>query len=191
MRLRCRLLTLVAVGVLAPAGVKAQSAVTMRGTVSETVSLSVGSDSIGAMTNAVQITLWDKGSPVIRLPLIVRSNSGFRISAVADSAVVTQLSVVEVRATGSLVSPAAINQLNVPQQFDLRGLNENESPALSPPDLSQPLLVASGPRVSLGGTLNSPNNALQITVLIRLQSKAARGSLVHLTFAATAGPLAP
>src|SRR6185503_3931787 len=111
-------------------------------------------------------------------------NSGFSISAVADSAVVTQLSVVEVRATGPLVSPAAINQLNVPQQFDLRVSNENKSPALSPPDLSQPLLVASGPRISLGGTLHSSNNALEITVLIRLKPGLPREPSVHLTFVA-------
>jgi hypothetical protein len=45
-------------------------------------------------------------------------------------------------------------------------------------------LIASGPRVSLGGTLDSPNNALQINVLIGLKS---HGSPVQLTFVATAG----
>ncbi len=49
------------------------------------------------------------------------------------------------------------------------------------PDTSQPLLVLSGPRVSLGGTLNSPNNALQITVLIRLSPPAQQWT-AQLTF---------
>ena len=43
-------------------------------------------------------------APVIRVPLLVRSNSGFKISAVFESktAELTQLSVTDVRATGSV-----------------------------------------------------------------------------------------
>lgn len=193
LRLRCHLLTLVAACVFVPGGVKAQNSVTLKATVRETVVLSVAPNSIGAATNTVQITLSSTGSSVIRLPLIVRSNSGFKVSVVADStkAVVMQLSVVEVRATGSLVSPAAIGELNVPQQFDLRGLDESALGAPNPPDLSQPLLVVSGPRISLGGTVQSSNNALEITVLIRLKPELRHGSPVHLTFAATPEPLIP
>jgi hypothetical protein len=175
LRLRCHLLVLV--GVLVPAGVKAQSSVILTGRVSETVTLSVPPNSIDAdvisIGNTVRLTLSSTNAPVIRVPLLVRSNSGFKITAHFESttAVVTQLSVVDVRATGRLVSPQSVNAL--------------VSNPLSEPDPSQPLLVATGPRVSLGGTLDSPNNALQITVLIRLKPEPLRESLVHLTFAAT------
>jgi hypothetical protein len=79
--------------------------------------------------------------------------------------------VTDVHATGNLVSPEAVHGLNVPRKFNL--------------DSSR--LIATGPRVSLGGTLNSPNNALQITLLIRLNSQPSPGSPVQLTFVATAG----
>jgi len=164
------LLTFIALGVFVPVGVKAQNSVTLTARVSETVALSVAPNSIGAVSdgNTVRVTLSGTDSPVIRVPLIVRSNSGFKITAVFESqTVLSELSVADVRATGRLVSPQIVNALQVKPQLD--------------PDTSQPLIVVSGPRVSLGGTLNSPNNALQITVLIRLKPETLVGP-VHLTF---------
>jgi hypothetical protein len=178
MRLRCRLLTLIAVGVLVPAGVKAQSSVTLTGRVSEVVTLSVAPNfneaGVDVMSNGgtVQIT-WSGGrSPVLRVPLLVRSNTGFKISALFESttAVLSQLSIEDVRATGKLVAPQSINAFHIKPQLD--------------PDTSQPLFVATGPRVSLGGTLTSPNNALQITVLIRLKPSANNWT-AQLNFVAT------
>ena len=168
--MRC-LLTLIAVAVFVPTGVKAQSSVALKATVSEVVTLSTtGSMSDG---NTVRITLPSSNSPVIRVPLIVRSNTGFKITVLFESetAVLSELLVADVHATGKLVSPQIVNALH-------------DKPQLNP-DTSQPLLVVSGPRVSLGGTLNSPNNALQITVLIRLKPERPRESPVRLTFVAT------
>ena len=174
-RLGSHLLTLIALGVVVPAGVKAQNSVTLTARVSETVALSVAPNSIGAMSegNTVRMTLSGTDSPVINVPLLVRSNIGFKITALVESqtAVLSELSVADVRATGRLVSPQIVNALHVKPQLD--------------PDASQPLFVVSGPRVSLGGTLNSPGNAVQITVLIRLKPELLRESPVHLTFAAT------
>ena len=175
LRLRCHLLALVAVVVLVPAGVKAQSSVTLKATVSETVALSVLPNSIDANVvssgNTVRITLSGTDAQV-RVPLIVRSNSGFKISAIFESktAVLSELSVEDLRATGRLVSPQIVDAVNVEMQVD--------------PDTSQPLLVASGPRVSLGGTLHSLDNALQIIVLVRL-TRDVTNEPVHLTFLAT------
>jgi len=170
---------------LLPASVAAQTSfVRLHGTVSETVALSVLPNSIQdadvvSSGNTVRITLSgaNANDAVIRLPLLMRSNSGFRISATVESqtAALGQLSITGVHATGTLVSPQAISELNVPQHFDL--------------DFSRPLLVLTGPRVSLGGTLDSPGNALQITVLIRLRPQSTGPWLVHLTFAGSAGPL--
>lgn len=188
MRLRSRLLTLVAVGVLVPAGVKAQSSVTMNATVSETVSLSVSPTSapsniqvVSRGGNGVDITLSgnDPASQVIRVPLLVRSNTSFKISATFESktALLSQLSVADVRATGRFVSPQIVNAMDLKSYVD--------------PDTSQPLLVLSGPRVSLGGTPHSSNNALEITVLIRLKPGLPRESSVHLTFVARPVSLIP
>ena len=191
---KCRHIFILLV-LLAPAGAEAQTGgVTIKTTVSETVALSVLPNSISgdvvSTGNTVRITVSgaDANAQIIRVPLLVRSNSSFKISAAVESntAEVTQLSVTDARATGTLVSPQAITELNVPRQFDVRG-DENTSSVLNLLDVSRPVLVASGPRVSRGGTLVSPNNALQITLLIRLQPQPARDWLAHLTFVATAG----
>jgi len=166
---------------LVPASVEAQSSgsVTLKGAVSETVALSVPSTfahsgidtNVVSSGSTVRVTLsgTEAKSPVIRVPLLVRSNSSFKISAAVESttAELTYLSVIDVRATGSLVSPAAVSELQVSPQLDL---------------------LLSGPRVSLGGTLDSPNNALQVTLFIRMKPWPSRGWLVHLTFIGTAVP---
>ena len=174
---------LIAVLFLVPVCVQAQSSVTLKASVSETVALSILPNSIqsdvdvnivSSGSNTVRVTLsGNEAKPaVVRVPLLVRSNSGFKISAVFESqtAELSQLSVADVHATGTLVSPQVVNALDIRRHVDV--------------DVSQPLLVVSGPRVSLGGTLNSPNNALQVTLLIRLkpQPQAVSGWLVHLTF---------
>ena len=188
-RLKCqRVFMLIAIVLLVPAGAEAQTGrVTMQARVSETVALSVlpgfthgdADAEVVSSGDVVRIILRssDSDAPVIRVPLLVRSNSGFKISAAIESALLSQISVTDVRATGALVSPAAISGLNIPEHPDLEAARE--------------LLLVSGPRVSLGGTLQSPNNALQITVVIRLKPQPAHARLVHLTFAATAVSLTP
>jgi len=166
--MRC-LLTLIAVGVFVPAGVKAQSSVIMKATVSEVVAISVSPTSVPS--NTVSLTL-SGDEPIVRVPLLVRSNTSFKISAIFESrtAALSELSVEDVRVTGMLVSPQVVSALHLDPQLD--------------PDTSQPLLVLSGPRVSLGGTLHSPNNALQVTVVIRWKPGLPREP-IHLTLAAT------
>ena len=170
------ILILMAVMFLVPANVEAQSSVTLNGRVSETVALSVLPSiqnkidmDVVSSGSTVRITLSGTGaaSPVIRVPFVVRSNSGFRISAAVDSktAELVDLSVAGVHATGSLVSPAAIRALEISPQLDL---------------------LLSGPRISLGGTLDSPNNGLQVTLLIRMKPQPGRDWLVHLTLVGTA-----
>ena len=176
-----RYLTLIAVLFLVPVCAHAQrGSATLQATVSETVVLSVlpnftdGNINVFSSGGAVRVTL-SSAATEFRVPLLVRSNTGFKISADLElqTAVLTDLSVIDVRATGSLVSPEVVNALVRPEV----ALNA-----------SQPLLVLTGPRVSLGGTLQSPNNALQVTLLIRLQPLSP-GQVVHLTFTGTAAPL--
>ena len=161
------------------ASVKAQT-VGLSGTVSETVALSVAPTFPQSSNgNTVRITLTgdEAQSSVIRVPLLVRSNSSFKISAIFESQTVelSELSLADVRATGTLVSPQIVNTLDIRREVD--------------EDVSRPLLVLSGPRVSLGGTLNSPNNALQVTLLIRIKPGPVKGWLAHLTLVGTAGSL--
>lgn len=198
-RLTCQhVFTVIAVVLAVPACLKAQTGrVIINATVSETVSLSVLPNSthsnvetdVMSNGNTVRVVLsgTQADTPVVRVPLLVRSNSRFKISAVVESKTVelAQLSVVDARATGALVSSQAISDLNVPRQFDLRGLKDNASSVPNLLEDALPLLVATGPRVSLGGTLNSPNNALQVTVLIRLKPQPAHEWSMQLKFVAT------
>jgi hypothetical protein len=174
----CRIFTLLGVLVFVCASAEAQT-VRLTASVSETVTLSiaptftpgnVGVVSSGGNTVRITISGDDAASPVIRVPLLVRSNSGFKISAVFESqtAQLAQLLVTDAHATGKLVSPHIVSALEKSREVER--------------DVSQPLLVLTGPRVSTGGTLTSPNNALQVTVLIRLKQPPPAGSVVHLTF---------
>ena len=180
------LFALIALMLLAFGSADAQSSVTMRGNVSETVALSVSPSftssnaNVVSSGNTVQLTLssTDAGSEVIRVPLLVRSNTAFKISALFDAktAELAQLLVTDVHATGSLVSPRIVN-----------AVEKSKVNA----DSSQPVLVLTGPRVSLGGSLSSPNNALQVTLLIRLKPQRPAGSVVHLTLIGQPVSLAP
>lgn len=173
--MRCpHIFTLLAVLCVLPASVAAQSSVALRATVSEVVALSVAADSNFAVVSSggstVRITLPvdDATEQVVRVPLLVRSNTSFKILTNLESTAVqpSEMSVTDVHATGNWVSPNVVNAVEV------RGK------------------VITGPRVSLGGTLASPNNALQITVVIHLPPQPNRGQ-VHLSFVATAGSLTP
>lgn len=180
-------LTLIAAVVvfLVCASVEAQTSVTLKATVSETVALSVaptfshGNVAVVSSGSTVRMTLSGSGaeSPVIRVPLLVRSNSAFKISAIFESqtAELDQLMVTDVHATGNLVAPQIVNSLDIKRG----GVT----------DTSRPLLVLTGPRISRGGTLASPNNALQVTLLIRLKPQTATDWTVHLTLVGTPGSL--
>ena len=184
---KCPLLTLIGVVFLLPTSVEAQTSrgsATLTGSVSKTVALSIHQSAapdnvemnVVSSGNTVRITLsGSESDPVIRVPLIVRSNSSFKVSATVESttAELSQLSVINAHATGTLVSPGVVSELNIPPQSD-------------PPDVSRPLLLVSGPRVSLGGTPESPNNALQINLLIHLKPQPGRAWLVHLTLVGAA-----
>lgn len=178
-------LTLIAVVVFfACTNVEAQSSVTLTGTVSETVALSVAPtfgnmDVVSSSGNTVRLTLSgsDAKSEVIRVPLLVRSNSSFKISALFESqtASLEQLMVTDVHATGNLVVPHVVNGVDKRREKDR--------------ETSLPFVVLTGPRISTGGTLVSPNNALKVTLLIHIKPQTVSGWLVHLTLVGTAGPL--
>ena len=168
-------------------GVEAQT-VTLNARVSETVNLSVDRNStqgdvyvhVVSSGNTVRMTLSGKGERTIRVPLLVRSNTAFKISGRFESttAQLTQLSVLNVRATGRLVSSEAVNNLEVSPPFDLRP-GKGVVPQV---EFTNPSFVFSGPRISLGGTLVSPNNALQVNLLIRIKSDSVTDWLAYLTF---------
>jgi len=194
-QLACRFVFgVVAVMVLMSAHTAAQNAgVVLNGGVSATVTLSVPrilppntikADVVNTGSNRVDITFssTDK-SGVIRLPLLVRSNCRFKITGVfeSNSAVVTQVVITNVQATGPLVSRQAVRDIKIARRSDTP---RPKDPGAVTVELSQSLPVLSGPRISLGGTLDSPGNALEIVLFINLKS--ASGPVTsHLTLLAT------
>jgi hypothetical protein len=182
---------------LTPLSVQPQTpSLRLTATINETVALSIAPDSshsevdvdIVNSASSARMTLSGTGieSQVVRIRLLVRSNIGFNISGMLESKAIllAQLSVRDVRPTGRLVSPEVIDNVEIPREFDMRGrkdkdVSENGSSIL---DVSQPFLLLSGPRVSLGGTLKSPKNALQISLLIRIKPEPTRDWQVQLTF---------
>src|SRR5689334_12469096 len=93
LRPKCRyIFTLLAVLFIVPASVDAQGTVKLAGRVSETVTLSVvptfDQSKVEVVSrNTVRITL-SGDDPVIRVPLLVRSNTSFKISAAFESTTV-------------------------------------------------------------------------------------------------------
>src|SRR5690242_19189856 len=197
-QLTCRVVFgVIAVMVLMSAHAAAQNAgVVLNGGVSETVTLSVPrilppntikTEVVNTGSNRIDLTFssTDKNG-VIRVPLLVRSNCGFKITGVlnSNSAVVTQVVITSVQATGPLVSRQAVRDVKIARRFDARGPEEKVFPGSVALELSESLLVLSGPRISLGGTLDSPGHALEIVLLINLKS--AYGPVTsHLTLLAT------
>src|ERR1041384_5047002 len=125
--------TLFAGVIFVPAMVMGQAGhVSLNGTVSETVVLSVlPSFSAGKVEaeavrsgNSLRLTLTsgDDEAPIILVPLLVRSNTGFRISALfeSDNATLAQLSVIDVHPTGKFASSRAVNLVKLTPRFDLR-----------------------------------------------------------------------
>ena len=197
--LTCRaVFGVIAVMLLMSARTFAQNAgVVLNGVVSKTVTISVPrilppntiKTDVVNTGNRVDITFSsaDKNG-LVRFPLLVRSNCGFKITAVlnSNSAVVTQVVITSVQGTGPLVSKQAVRDLNIVRRFDARGPEEKVFPGSVGLELSDSLLVLSGPRISLGGTLDSPGNALEIVFLIHLKSDSGPVRS-HLTLLATPG----
>jgi hypothetical protein len=197
-KLTCRFVFgVIIVIVLMSAHTVAQNAgVVLKGVVSETVALSVPrilptntiKTDVVNTGNRVDITFSSANkNEVIRFPLLVRSNSGFKITAVLDSkaTVVTRVVVTSVEATGPLVSRQAVRDIKLASGFDARGPGAKVFPDSVGLELSQPVPVLSGPRISLGGTLNSPGNALEIVLLIHLESESGPVTAARLTLLAT------
>jgi hypothetical protein len=169
----------------------ATASVGFRASVSETVALSL-SPSLppeGVELNSVRnggslmLTLSGFGPDVatVRVPILVRSNIAYEVSALVQSetTVLTEFAVLKVRATGKLVAAEATTEFGLAQYLDRRSLSAG-LPVPSLPVNGSSFL--NGPRVSLGGTLNSADNALEITLLITVKPNVAvRKWLLQLT----------
>lgn len=137
-----------------------------------------------------------RASAIVRVPVLVRSNVAFALTATARAAgaEITAITVEDARATGAFVFPEALARL---RHHAATGAasgaiivnNENRLPAL--PDQSLVTLL-SGPRISRAGTLHSPHNALELIIALTIKPRADSSSWqAELRFFATPDNLAP
>lgn len=105
----------------------------------------------------------------VRVPVLVRSNIDYQLSAgiQADSVALTNFAVISASPTGKLTSMAAATTLRIPAEFDGRG---NQAATFS--NLISSFLFLRGSRVSLAGTLKSPDNALEVVLLLGIRPNA-------------------
>ena len=173
--------------------------ITLKGTISETVALSASPNlpqdnvKIGASKDLKVLTLTLSGSGpevvAVRVPILVRSNISYLVSTLVQSkaAVLANIEVLEVRPTGRFVAAEAIANLNVAKGLDRRTTNGTIQTKSLPLSVPFQLAILSGPRVSLSGTLQSPDNALEVSLLITVKPMAgAEGWVVHLTLSGSA-----
>ena len=164
------------------------ASVKMSGEISEMVALSspganVSADGVSVTSSHVpdrslSITLSGatRDPAVIRIPVQIRSNTGYWLFLAADSdgSKISSLSVVDARPTGNLVTADAVGALSVGVMYDARPGAGNLIPAVSfnHPNFSPLMELLSGPRVSIGGTLGSPQNALEVTLSVVVEPRA-------------------
>ena len=160
----------------------------MRGSVSKTVTLSLSPHAphagvgLNSSENGGALKLVLSGSEFkrnLQVAILIRSNAAYNIKASVQSqtALLTQLQVLSVEATGPLVAGDAVTGVAVRRQFDKRRsgfLADEEN--VSTIDASVPFTIFSGPRISVGGALDSSHNALKVTLLLSVQAIAAEES---------------
>ncbi|HYG78746.1 MAG TPA: hypothetical protein VD861_00075 [Pyrinomonadaceae bacterium] len=118
-----------------------------------------------ARTAHLNISVKGDGAGLINIPLQLRSNAGFRLTASAGpgGASLSAMRVTGVRATGSLVASDALDAATQDASTDDAHAN---------PDASQfpsTRTLLAGPRISLGGTHDTPSNALEVTLLLEVR----------------------
>jgi len=168
--------------------------------VNETVSLSVGEafteNNVRIESHAtgktLGLTLSGSSTDVVavRLPILIRSNTSYGISALVRSraATLANFAVIGARPTGRFAALDAVASLNVARELDGRSTNGRIQNAFMPLNLSSSFSILSGPRVSLAGTLTSIDNALEVTLLIAARPEAnADEWTLHLILTASPG----
>ena len=174
--------------------------VTINARVSETVALSVGEafaennvriESHGAgKTLGLMLSGSSADVVAVRVPILIRSNTSYRISALIQSqaATLVNFAVIGARPTGRFAAINAVASLNVAQELDSRSPNGRIQTPFMPLNLSSSFSILSGLRVSLAGTLSSMDNALEVTVLIAAKPEAGADDwTLHLILTASTG----
>lgn len=196
-------LMVVGVTFLLPVMAQAQTSigsVMMKASVSQTVALSVSPNllqdnvQVDGHSDLKSLALTLSGSArdlvSVRVPILIRSNTGYKVSALVQSqaATLANFVVLDAYPTGRFVARESFANLQVARELDSRNKNGTVQIASLPLNNASPLAILSGPRVSLAGTLNSADNALEVILLIVVNPDAgADGWSLRLTLSGLAG----
>ena len=190
----CRVIGVLGLLPMVGLGQTGNRTLTVSGHVSETIALSVASgfshdnlriDMDGDRALRVTLSAESPDSLVVRVPILIRSNTSYQISASlnCDSATLSSFAVLEARPTGKFASTEAATNLRVPQEIDRRTAGVENS---FEPSYLFAFSILSGARTSLAGTLHSPDNALEVTFSIGVRPQpAARRWVLSLTLTAS------
>ena len=164
------------------------SPVTLTGRVSSAISVSasearalgdntrVSTAEVDANTVAVSISGSGGGVARVSLPLRLRSNAGYQLRASFLSAgeLNARLSVARVRATGKLVhaNAAAGVRLDAALADAQAGPRAERAAFVTAQKSSPQFALLTGPPVSKAGTFTSPDNAIEIVLLVELLPQA-------------------
>lgn len=177
------------------------AAVKVTGRVSPVVAISAappvraeGSDAQVSTSNAgphaLTVSLSGAGVGVTKIdvPLRLRSNVGFTLTAscVTREATLSALSVVEVGTGGRFVHPGAAGRVGVTAAFD--GRPGRPAGSGGGEHLSSPVTILDGPPISMTGTLDSPDNYVEIVLRVTLYAPDA-GKLWHAELQFSAAPV--
>jgi hypothetical protein len=128
----------------------------------------VSAQSAGAQTLILSFSGRCGGEALIEFPLQLRSNVDFDliVSGTASGATLSGLHVVGVRRAGEFVYPGAEARVEVSPMFE--GRTGTRAPHSGRPNLSSPAAILTGPPISMRGTLNSPDNMIEVVLRIVL-----------------------
>jgi len=177
----CRVAVFVALMVLSVRAQHTSGAVTATGQVSAVAAVStrsavrvvkgdaqVSARADGAYGLVLSVFGTRGGEIQLELPAQLRSNADFDLmaSCTTGGATLSALSVVELGGAGEFVHPGAAERVEVLLTFDGRpGTNPPLSRGL---ELSSPTKILHAPPISLGGTLDSPRNMIEVVLRIIL-----------------------
>jgi hypothetical protein len=136
----------------------------------------VAANNLDAHTILVSIKTYGSHAGRISIPLQIRSNVGYTLSASARGSEtwLRGLRVTGARATGRFVAADAVEAMNVATAFDARTLaSPAQRASLGALQLfPSPFTLLAGPRISLAGPSDSPHNAVEVLILAEVEASA-------------------
>lgn len=118
-----------------------------------------------AQTVHLSISVARGEARLVSIPLQLRSNAGFKLSASAElsEASLSAMRVTGARATGRLVAADAVNAATQDAATDDAHANADA------PRFTSSHTLLTGPRISLAGTHDTPSNALEVTLILEVR----------------------